>query len=293
MLASLGAELLKIRKRPSTWILSLIWLSVIVLLNYALIYALVSSVPPPTFPEGTPQEQQEQLREQQQQLQEQQLAFLYPENLIPNLISGFPNVGAPIALILGALAVGSEYGWATFKTILTQRPGRSAVFLGKLLALGVILATLVVLVFLVGAASSYTVAALSGGSLGGPPLGGLIRALAAGALILATWAALGALLATLLRSTALSVGIGLVYTLGLETIVSNLPIRNKTFTNALEYLPGRNSTFLAGSFSDQAPSAFAPPSPPVDATQATLVLLVYTSLFVLLATFVFRRRDVA
>jgi ABC-type transport system involved in multi-copper enzyme maturation permease subunit len=292
MLASLGAELLKIRKRPSTWVLALVWLAVIVLLNYTLTYAFLSNAPPPTFPEGTPKEQQEQLREQQEEFQEQQLRFLYPENLVPNLISSFPNVGAPIGLILGALAVGSEYGWATFKTVLTQRPGRTALFFGKLLALGVVLALLVALTFTTGAASSYIVAGLANAPMKGPPVGELVRALGAGGLILATWASLGALLATLLRSTALSIGIGLVYSLVLETIIFSLPIRAETFRDAREFFPGQNSSFLANSFSDQAPPGFAPPTPPVDATQATLVLLVYTTVFVLLAAYIFRRRDV-
>lgn len=289
MLASLGAELLKLRKRVSTWVLGLIWLTVIILLNYALIYVLLSNTPLPTFPAGTPKAQQEQLQEQQEQYEEQQLAFLYPEKVVPNLTPGFPNLGAPIVLILGALAVGSEYSWATFKTVLTQRPSRLAVFFGKLLALGVVLALLVVLIFVAGAASGYAVAGLSGGPLNGPPAGELIRALGAGWLILAVWATLGALLATLLRSTALAVGIGLIYSLGLESIITNLPVQNKTFTDAIEFLPGQNSTFLAGSFSEQ---GLASPQPPVDAMQATLVLLAYTAAFVLLAALVFRRRDV-
>ena len=261
MLASLGAELLKIRRRPSTWVLPLIWLAIIVLLNYTLTYALLSNVPPPTFPEGTPKQQQEQLREQQEQFQEQQLRSLYPENLVRNLIPGYPSVGAPIALILGALAVGSEYGWATFKTILTQRPGRTALFLGKLLALGVILALLVALTFATGAASSLVVAALAGGPLKGPPLGELLRALGAGFLILAVWASLGALLSTLLRSTALSIGLGLVYSLVLETVIFNLPINSESFTNAREFFPGQNSSSLADSFSTQPPTGFAPQHP--------------------------------
>ena len=289
MLASLGAELLKIRKRPSTWVLASIWLAVIVLLNYTLTYALLSSVPPPASPEGTPKQPQEQLQEQ---FQQQQLRVLYPENLVPNLISGYPNVGAPIALILGALAAGSEYGWATFKTVLTQQPGRSAVFFGKLLALGVVLALLVVLTFATGAVSGLVVAVLSGAPVKGPPVGELIRALGAGGLILATWAALGALLATLLRSTALSIGIGLVYSLGLETVISSMPIQNKTFENTREFLPGRISASLANSFSGQASGGFSAPIPTVDAWQATLVLLAYTAAFVLLAAYVFSRRDV-
>jgi ABC-2 type transport system permease protein len=254
MLASLGAELLKIRRRPSIWVLPLIWLAIIVLLNYTLAYTLLSSVPPPTFPEGTPKQQQEQLREQQEQFQEQQLRSLYPENLVPNLIPGYPSVGAPIALILGALAVGSEYGWATFKTILTQRPGRTALFLGKLLALGVILALLVALTFAIGALSSLAVAALAGGTVKGPPPGELLRALGAGFLILAVWASLGALLSTLLRSTALSIGLGLVYSLVLETVIFNLPINSESFTNARRFFPGQNSSSLADAFSTQSPT---------------------------------------
>ena len=293
MLASVGAELLKIRKRPSTWVLPLIWLAIIVLLNYTLVFVLLTHIPPPTFPEGTPQQQQEQLREQQERAQEQQLRSLYPENLVRNLIPGYASVGAPIALILGALAVGSEYGWATFKTILTQRPGRTALFLGKLLALGVILALLVALTFATAAASSLVVAALAGGTVKGPPLGELLRALGAGFLILAVWASLGALLSTLLRSTALAIGLGLVYSLVLESVIFNLPINSESFTNARRFFPGQNSSSLADSFSGQPPAGFAPPTPQIDGTQAALVLLAYTAAFVALAAFVFSRRDVS
>jgi ABC-2 type transport system permease protein len=292
MLASLGAELLKIRRRPSTWVLPLIWLAIILLLNYTLVFVLFTNVPSPTFHEGTPKKQQEQLKKQQEQFQEQQLRSLYPENLVRNLIPGYPSVGAPIALILGALAVGSEYGWATFKTILTQRPGRTALLLGKLLALGIILALLVALTFATGAASSLVVAALAGGPAKGPPPGELLRALGAGFLILSVWASLGALLSTLLRSTALSIGLGLVYSLVLENVIFNLPIDSEPFTNARKFFPGQNSSSLADSFSTQAPAALATQTPQSDATQSTLVLLAYTAAFIALAALVFSRRDV-
>jgi ABC-type transport system involved in multi-copper enzyme maturation permease subunit len=292
MLASLGAEFIKLRKRPSTWVLGSIWLAVTILLSYALAYALLSSVPPPTVPEDTPKAQKAQIREQQQELEEHQLEFLYPENLVSYLTPGFPNLGAPIALILGALAVGSEYGWATFKTVLTQRPGRYALFFGKLLALGIVLALLVVLTFAAGAASGFVIASLEDASVGLPAAGELVRALGAGGLILAIWAALGVLLATLLRSTALSIGLGLVYSFVLETIIFNLPIESKAFQDAREFFPGQNSNFLADSFSEQAHGGFVPPEPPVDAPQAALVLLAYTTAFIVLAAFVFSRRDV-
>jgi ABC-2 type transport system permease protein len=280
MLASLGAELLKLRKRPSTWVLGCIWLAVTILLSYALSYALLSNAPPPTVPEGTPKAQKEQLREQQEAFREEQLESLYPESLVSNLTPGFSNLGTPIALILGALAMGSEYSWSTFKTVLTQRPGRYAVFFGKLLALGVVLALLVVLTFAAGAVAGFVISALEGAPVGLPAAGDLARALGAGTLILATWAALGVLLATLLRSTALSIGIGLIYALVLETIILNLPIQNKAFQSVRE-------------FSGQTQGGFATPQQPVEAPQAALVLLAYTAVCVLLAAFVFHRRDVS
>jgi len=137
------------------------------------------------------------------------------------------------------------------------------------------------------------VAVLAGAPVKGPPLGELVCALGADFLILTTWAAFGALLATLLRSTALSIGIGLVYSLVLETVIFNLPIRNESFTNARDFFPGQNSSSLADSFSEQAPTGFSHPrrhpstphrlrsySSPIPAT------------FIVLAALVFRRRDV-
>ena len=39
-------------------------------------------------------------------------------------------------LVLGVLAVGGEYGWGTWKTVLTQGPSRLTVYGGKLFAPG-------------------------------------------------------------------------------------------------------------------------------------------------------------
>ena len=139
-------------------------------------------------------EAEQNVADKHREFQGQQLEFLYPENLVSNLTPGFPNLGAPIALILGALAVGSEYGWTTFKTVLTQRPGRLGLYFGKLLALGIVLALLVVLIFAAGAASGYVVGGLEDAPVGWPAAGELARALGAGGLILAIWAALGVLL---------------------------------------------------------------------------------------------------
>ncbi len=38
------------------------------------------------------------------------------------LVQGMPMFGGAIVMILGALAVGSGYGWGTWKTVFTQGP---------------------------------------------------------------------------------------------------------------------------------------------------------------------------
>ena len=260
------------------------------ILGYVLTYAFLVNAPSPPVPEDIPEREREQIQQQERQFQDQQLRSLLPENVVSSAMPPFANLGGAIALILGALVVGGEYGWGTLKTIVTQRPNRSEVFGGKLLALGVVLVLFVVGVFAGSAAASYVVAGLEGGPVDWPPAGEFARALGAGALILTLWGSLGALLATLFRSTALSVGLGLVYALVLEALILSLPIRNETFQDAREFFPGQNSTFLANSFAD---GPFSPPNPPVDPGQAALVVAAYAIAFVLLAAFIFRRRDVA
>ncbi len=107
MLASFGAELLKIRKRPATWILALVWFILIVLFGYLFTYSFAAN--PPDRPEDQPP----QVQQQEEAFNEQILNGLLPENLLENLFAnGVFSLGAAIVLILGAMAAGSEYSWA-------------------------------------------------------------------------------------------------------------------------------------------------------------------------------------
>lgn len=292
--ASFRAESLKLRNRPAVWILGLIWLGLAVVLGYVAVYAFVANAPPPPVPQDVPEQERAQIQQQERQFQEQQLRSLLPENAVSGALSSFANLGAAVALILGTLAVGGEYGWGTLKTIITQRPNRSQVFGGKLLALLVVLVVFAVLILASSAIASYAVAILQEASVDWPPAGEFVRALGAGILILSLWAALGAFLATLFRSTALAVGLGLVYLLVLEVLLLSLPIPNETYREAGRFFPGQNSTFLANSFaSGGAGGVPGLPGMPTSAGQAALVVAAYTIVFVVLAALIFRRRDVA
>ncbi len=283
MLASLSAELLKLRKRPATWVLALVWLAVVLIFGYLFFY-LISSFPT----EGLPEDQ----RAQQEALGEQLRRGLLPENLLENLfVNGTFGTGGAIALILGALAAGSEYGWGTLKTALTQRPGRLAFLLGKMLALAVFLLLFVLLGLAAGAAGSYAVALLEDAAVKWPPLEDFARAVGMGFLILAVWAYLGFALATLFRGTALAIGLGLAWSLAVESTLTLLPVENDAYETFRSFLLGENTASL-GSYFGSAPQGFGVPEPLVEPERAAATLAAYTVVFVVVAALSFRGRDV-
>lgn len=287
--ASFLAELLKLRKRPATWVLALVWVAVVVLLGYFLIYLFVANPPPP--PDDAPAE----VRAQNEAINEAQLRAMYPENVVSNVIAGTPlGFGSAMILILGAMAAGSEYGWGTVKTALSQRPGRLGVLSGKLLALGVLLLAFVLLGLAAGAASSLVVAQLEGAPVSWPPAEDFLRGIGAGLLVFAVYGAVGFALATLFRGTALAIGLGLAWILVIETTISSLPFDNDAYENFRRATVGENVLAVTSSLGSPFPDEFGIPAPLVEEpTQAVLVLLAYTAVFLLLAAFFFRWRDVA
>ena len=278
--ASFRAEALKLSRRPAVWVLAGVWFALVVLFGYVLTYLVFANPPESSFPPGTnPQDF---------------IEVLFPENLLSNVLSGFPSTGGgPVALILGALALGSEYGWGTFKTAFTQRPGRLAVFFGKILVLAATVAVFVLLAFGAGAVSSYAIARLEGVAVAWPSLGDTLRALGCGFLISAVWTSLGAFLATLFRGTPLAIGLGLVYALLLEGIAATLLAANESLEPVLKLLLNENSYALINSFGSTSGAGLGGPQSIVEPERAAITLAAYALVFVLVSALLLRRRDVA
>lgn len=275
---SFAAEFLKLRKRPATWVLALIFAFVLALFGYLFNYLFIVNAPEGG---GAPPE-----------LEESMLQYLLPESVLVNVLStGFAGFGGALVLILGALAIGSEYSWETFKVALTQKPGRLSLFFGKLVAVIVILAVLSILVMAVGAGISYAIASFEDAAIEWPTAVEFLKGIGAGWLILIVFAAFGIFLATLFRSTALAIGLGLVYLLVLENLFLGLAPQSDTVQDIGTALPAKNALDLASSFGE-VPQGFAPPGEAVDATQAILVLAAYGVGFILVSALLFRRRDV-
>jgi ABC-2 type transport system permease protein len=269
-----AAELLVLRKRAATWILLGIWTLLGVFFAYVIPYAL------------DPQDSGTSLDD------------LLPHSLAGNLIAGFPFFGGVFALMLGVFAVGSDYGWDVLKTLFTQRPGRPRVFAAKLVALGIALVPFVVVLFVAGAVASYVIAQLEDAPATWPSAWLLLRALAAAWLILAVWAALGVLLGVLTRGTSLAIGVGILYALVIEGLLS-------AFADSVDVLQPLTNVFLrangyslatavgasTNAISSNGPGSFSGPF--VSSGQAVAVLVAFVAAFAALAGTLLRRRDIA
>jgi ABC-type transport system involved in multi-copper enzyme maturation permease subunit len=227
----------------------------------------------------------------------QPLSDPLPQHLVGTLMGGFPFFGGVFALQLGVLAVGSEYGWGTLKTLFTQRPGRLHVFAAKLLALAVTLVPFVLVVYALGALSSYGIALHEGADTSWPSAWLVLRGLGAGWLILAVWAAFGIFLAVVSRGTSLAVGIGILYSLVIEGLLSALAGEVSLLDRLVEFFLRANGYSLvaalgvsAGDVADRGPGSFSGPF--VGGTQALLVLASYLTVLLMASGWLLRRRDV-
>jgi ABC-2 type transport system permease protein len=148
------------------------------------------------------------------------LEQFFPASLAGTLFAGFPFFGRCLRPDARVFALGSEYGWGTLKTLFTQRPSRLRVLAAKLAALAIVLVPFGLALFAAGAVTSYVIAQIEDAPISSPSTWLLVRAIAAGWLILAVWAALGVLLGVLTRGTSLAIGVGILYALVIEGLLS-------------------------------------------------------------------------
>jgi hypothetical protein len=174
------------------------------------------------------------------------LDSLLPGAIPDVLVQGMPMFGGAIVMILGALAVGSGYGWGTWKTVLTQGPGRAAAFGGLLAALAVVVAGTVLVTIGVDLVMSSVIAAVEGGSGALPGLADLARSYGGGLLIMGMWTAAGVLVGVLARGPALAVGLGLVWSLVVENLLRGVAAALPGIEGVTDRLPGSAAGSLAG-----------------------------------------------
>ena len=280
MINAFKAEWRKLRQRPAVWILGAILLVALVLFGYAFQWIQVQ------FPAKN-------FRNELGLTPAQLKTALYPMNFVKNSLQGVGILGGALSLILGALAVGSEFGWGTVKTVYTQRPSRIQALAGQLGVIGVITVIYSVVFFVVAALCSWIIATIDGQATTWPAAIDILKAVGATWLIFGCWSLFGMALGYLFRQSAMAIGIGLAYLFVIEGILFRVlnGFQASWVTTVEKFFAGQNATALLGSFGHVFPSPGAAP-PLVSAGTAVLVLAIYTAVFAAASALVVRARDV-
>jgi ABC-type transport system involved in multi-copper enzyme maturation permease subunit len=274
--AAARAEWLKLRKRPGVRILTFTLAAIIMLFGYVLIYLAITQAPSQAVAVLDPDVARE---------------TLVPANLASEVLRMVAVLGVVFGLILGAVAVGSEYGWQTVKTIVTQRPGRVALIVGRAVALLGMCVLFAVVAFAAGAAGTAVVSLLEPIDRTLPLAGDVATAFGVSVLIFSVWCTLGACFATLFRGTGWSIGIGLLYAFVLEYLVGQV-LRGRTGELISQALIGNNVRALVIWLSPDSLEGLTTIPVAIEPLQAILVLLVYLGAAAIVTTVVFARRDI-
>ncbi|WP_280233397.1 ABC transporter permease [Nocardia cyriacigeorgica] len=277
LIASVRAERLRLTKWPAFWIILGTWILLNLTFAYLFNYLAYRSGEQTAMSDGLPKEQ----------LLQQMLPASVPEVFT----QGMAMFGGALMLILGALTIGSGYGWGTWKTVLTQGPARIVAISGTLICLAVVVIGLVVTAFAVDLGVASLIASSESQQLVMPSFGHSLDGILSGSLILGMWTLAGALIGAIARGPALAVGLGLIWVLVVENLLRGVAGIFGPIEVVTDRLPGTAAGSLAGAMRTSA----GPPTPGVldilTRAESVLALTIYTAVFVTATIWLIRRRD--
>jgi ABC-2 type transport system permease protein len=285
MLRLLRSEIYRLRRRWMPWVLLLLIVLAgvgIYLLVFVAAQAQLQAVRSGAIPSqpGAEQAMNETLRE-----------------LRPDRVQGFgvqivSGIGSVMLIVFAASHVGTEFGWGTLRTLLAHGAGRGAFLGAKVLSLALFAALLVFLGATAAIVGSYVVSAIAATDASGLDLGAIANSAARTYYTVLPYMALAALIAVWSRSAGAGIAAGLVVYFTEGLVAQLLVSLNREFANIVNYGLSRNAGALiraaAGTTSVRDPAAVALP----DQGQAALVLATYTIVFVAVAFWRLRTRDV-
>jgi hypothetical protein len=285
MIRSLRAELIRLGRWPATWVVCGTWLVLNLTFGYLFLYLTYRSDDGVGFAADASSPARARAV----------LAQMMPDSVPATMLSQLPMFGGALVLILGALAVGSGYGWGTWKTVFMTGPRRSVAVAGTLAALAVVVTGLVLITFAVDLLVAYTVATVESQPVTWPALADAARGLGAALLISGMWTAGGVLLGTLTRGPALAVGLGLVWVLVVEHLLRGVAALLGPVEEMTNVLPGTAAGSLAGALGalpQGDPNGTPGVTTVVGSTAAVALLGAYLFAFVLASLALKARRDV-
>lgn len=279
MTGTLRGELKKLQKRPVTWVVSILALYFTLFEYYAIGYLTYklnqSGVTSARVPLRT------------------QLEQMSPELVIENLMASLTGYIILIAIIYGALVAGNEYGLGTLKTITTQHPSRLKIYLAQTLAVWLFVALMLISMLVISLGAATMIAISEGGNHAWPPASDLVRSSVDGWIVLVVWASVGMTLATIFRSSATAIGVGIAWAEIVEGIIIGfLSLQYHILEKIQEWLPLANTQTLAWSWGMPGIPDDAEVLLPVSGPQYNWMSILFLAVFISIGACVFNRRDV-
>ncbi|MFD3812847.1 ABC transporter permease [Rhodococcus sp. NPDC058639] len=272
---SLRAELFRLRSWPAMWATIGTWFLLAVVFGYVFPYVSYTTGNAGFSTEG--------------ESSEALLSGVLPESFPDVLAQGTPLFGGALVLVLGALVAGNGYAWGTWKTVFGQ--GRLRPTVGVLLALAVIVAATVTVTAALCALVSVTIATAESQPVAWPAVTALLGSAGTAYLVFMMWGAIGFALGTYARSAALSVGLGLVWTLVVENLLRGVGAALPIVQAVTAFLPGTAAGSLVGAVTgggEGTPGVVDVISGP----RAAVTVGAYIVVSVLVTVVLVRRRDV-
>jgi ABC-type transport system involved in multi-copper enzyme maturation permease subunit len=205
------SSLRKLVRRPATWVTFGLLGGLLVLINVA-----VAAAPRDGGGEGDP------------------LVLVTFPGAYSLLLSFILGLGGLLAVIYGAAVAGSEWSWATLKTMVARGESRSRYLLATFAGIAVVTVIGLLVTYAIGIASAAAGATIAGVPLDGlddaTALGQLPELLGRGSVGMVVQAGLGFAVATLARSQLAGVGVGIAIYFGGTFATFFLP-------DVVQYLP--------------------------------------------------------
>ena len=223
---------------------------------------------------------------------EETLREIAPDRVAQFGVSIVGGLGSVMLIVFAASHVGTEFGWGTFRTLLAHGATRSGFLVSKAISLLLYAVVFMIVGTLAAIAASYTVSAVGGISFGsGVDVADVARVAAKTGYTFLPYMALALAIAVWSRSAGAGIAAGLVVYFAEGLVATLLVSLNKDYAQIVNWGLSRNASALTRSGSGPAtqdPTASTLPDP----VQAAIVLGLYCVIFVALAYWRLRSRDV-
>ncbi|HSP54422.1 MAG TPA: ABC transporter permease subunit [Dehalococcoidia bacterium] len=284
----MAVEFFKLRKRMMTWIVAVILVGLVILL-YSLLWNI--SGHDRTFGEHRQFTSQDLRR------------ALFLQSAVPFSLSVVSSFGVILAVVLAAGAAGSEYSWGTVRLMATASSGRIRLIAARLIVVFALVTAGTLLAVAVGVAYSSVITFTSGGAdfhfVTASFLRDQLASLARTLFVVSPYVAIAFAMAVVGRSTMTGVGSALGLAI-MEPLVSALMREAGGFWQDIPrfFINSNLQVILLENKLPDVVPRFGPSPEELAARHenspdvAALVLAAYVIIFIGLAFYVYRRRDI-